>query len=247
MRKHPLFLGLALVALGALAFAGGLAVAEDDAPAAEPTAEKPACESKCEGKACETATPSPMHSILKWIAAQAVPGVECPCPTTAEGEAGWRAWYAAEAPALKPLRDALVADGWNADRLVGFFKQMAAQKACSGCDKCPGESADASGAADASASNGKCCAKKGACDGCSKDADASGAADAKAADGKNCAKKGECNGCNKGADASGAADAKAADGKCCGGCKSGKACAEECPCPNKAAKGAKEEAPAAQK
>jgi hypothetical protein len=173
----------------------GIAFAGDEAPAAKPSVEATPADKPA------TATPSPIHSMMKWVASQVVPDLECGCPSTEAGAKGWTAWFngGKDVP-LATLRDAMVVDGWNAERTVGFFKQMAASKSCSDCKDCDGKdcagcdkgtAGDATGAADAK-EGGKCCGKK--CSGCDKDkADATGAADAK--EGGGCCKKGK--GCDK--------------------------------------------------
>jgi len=225
MRTSKIFLVLGIVALGAVALTGSLALAGEETPAAKaPEAKSP--ESKTEAAAPATKTPSPIHSLLKWVSGSVMPGVECGCPSTEEGAAGWRAWFAGgkDIP-LAGLRDALVADGWTADKFVGFFQEMS-KKGCCGescgdcadkCDKAKG--ADASGAADAAPSEGSCCKKK--CGGCDKSK----------------AEK---------VDGSGAADAAPSEGSCCGKCKDASKgeCTDGCPC---AKKKAKEEAPTSTK
>ncbi len=136
------FLSLAaIVAVGACSFAG-LARAGDDAPKA-PAAEatKPAAEApKTDADAPKT--PTPMHAIMGWIASQVAPGLENPCPSTAEGEKAWRSWFGGgQDVKLAGLRDALVAQGWTADRTVTFFQEMAkaSAPACKDCKECKGE------------------------------------------------------------------------------------------------------------
>ncbi len=165
--------------LGAALAIGGVAWAGDEAPTSKPSVEsKTKTEAKAEKPA--TKTPSPIHSMLKWVAGHMDGGC---CPTTEAGEKAWRGWFSAgkDAP-LASLRDAMVKDGWNADKTIGFFKKMAAKqksccgdcgsgcsdcKDCKGCDKGEkGGAADATGAADAS--------EKGECSGCDKSKDCSG-------------------------------------------------------------------------
>jgi len=129
-------------ALAAVLAAAGLfsissfARAGDDAPApaapAAPAAEAPKAEpSKAEQPKSETKTPSPIMSVMFWLGHQVAPNMECACPAkSAEGEKAWRDWFAGgkDVPAAA-IRDALVADGWNADRFVQFFKDMVAKQA----------------------------------------------------------------------------------------------------------------------
>ena len=212
-------LGLALVTAG-VAYAGDEAPAKPAKTDAAPmtAAEKPA-----------TATPSPIHSMMKWVASHVMEGDGCGCPSTAEGEKAWRAWFKADSPKLASLRKAMMADGWNADKTIGFFKEMAKQKAgscdcengtcdcCGNCDKAKGAAAatgDAGKTGDA-ASKGCCgCDKakgKGCCGGCDK---AKGAAAATGDAGKtgDAAAKGCCGGCDK-------------SKGCCGGCDKAKGAA----------------------
>ena len=185
-------LGLALVTAG-VAYAG------DDVPAKMPEAKTEAAPATPAEKPA-TATKSPIHSMMKWVASHMVEE-GCGCPSTPEGEKAWRAWFKAENPKLASLRTALMADGWNADRTVGFFKQMAAAKAGGCCDKgnCDKGNCD----------KGEC--GKGCCGGCDK---AKGAAAATGDAGKtgDAASSGCCGGCDK-------AKSKGDCGKgCCGGC-----------------------------
>ena len=107
---------LALVA--AIAFAGSsLAYACDDCPCEKGAAN---------ADAKVTATKSPVHSMMKWVASQVAPKAECGCPSSAEGEKAWRAWYAAEGGALADLRTAMKKDGWTADRTIGALAAGAA-------------------------------------------------------------------------------------------------------------------------
>ncbi len=130
------FLSLAaIVAVSTFSFVG-LARAGDDAPKAPADAAKPAAETpKTDADAPKA--PTPMHVVMGWIASQVAPGLENACPSTAEGEKAWRAWFAGGADVkLAGLRDALVAQGWTADRTVSFFKEMAAKASEGGCKDC---------------------------------------------------------------------------------------------------------------
>jgi hypothetical protein len=126
---------------------GAPAAPKAPAPAAAATPATPA-------ETPATKTPSPIHSMMGWVAKQVAPSLECPCPGTADGEKAWRAWFdgGKDVP-LASLRDAMVADGWTADRTVGFFKEKAAKAAAGGscAEKC-GEGKCAEKCAD-----GKCC------------------------------------------------------------------------------------------
>ncbi len=139
------FLSLAAIAAVSTFSFVGFARAGDDvapmAPAAE--APKPAAETtKTDADAPKT--PTPMHAILGWIASQVAPGLEKPCAATPEGEKAWRAWFAGGKDVkLAGLRDALVAQGWTADRTVTFFKEMAAKSGgCKDCKDCDGAKGD---------------------------------------------------------------------------------------------------------
>jgi hypothetical protein len=132
MFSKRIFAALALVAAGT--FASSLAFAEDTAkPAPAPEAKASAPEAT--PSAPETKTPSPFHTVMGFLAKQVAPSLECPCPAKPEGEKAWRGWFngGANVP-MAALRDQLVADGWNADRFVGFFQKMAA-KGCGDCSK----------------------------------------------------------------------------------------------------------------
>ncbi len=200
-----LVLGVALVA-GGIAFAGedvpaGKVVADkvpaDVAPVAKPVVKTDAAPEKP-----ATATPSPIMSMMKWVAGQVSEGDGCGCPTTDKGAKQWTAWFAAKDGKLAGLRTAMIADGWKADNTVAFFKKMAAAKkggcdkaacdkaACDkgACDKAACDKAKANGASaptgDAGASGTQ--AKKGSC--CGKD---------KACDKGACDKSKDCKGCDK--------------------------------------------------
>lgn len=195
---------LAVAAVAAVAFFSRPVLAGDpapSAPAAEPAkaapVEAPKTEApKTEAAKPETKTPSPIHSMMAWLGKQVAPNLECGCPSTAEGEKAWRTWFAGgkDVPAAG-VRDALIADGWTADRFVSFFQAMAKANAGS----CEGGKCADGKCADGKCADGKCAGGKCA-DG--KCADGSKCADGKCAEGK-------CNG--------GACGEKK-DG-CCGGCK----------------------------
>lgn len=125
MSKLAVSFVLVASAVGAAAF-GAFALAGDPpAPAAPPPAPAPAPAPEVEAPeppaADRPATPSPLLSMWRWVGTTAKAG-GCGDPTTPEGEAAWRAWFAggADVP-LAGLRDALLADGWTADRFVPFF------------------------------------------------------------------------------------------------------------------------------
>ena len=222
-----LVLGLALVTAG-IAWAG------DEAPAAKPAAEAKTAPTTVAKKA-DTATPSPIHSMMKWVGTHVMEGDDCACPSTAKGEAAWRTWFKADSPKLAGLRAAMLKDGWTADKTIGFFKTMAAKKSCgegcNGCDKTKGAAADgaASDTGDAGKTGdaaGGCCKSKSG--GCKK---AKGAA----ADTGDAGKTGDAaGGCCKGK-SDGGCKGKS-DGGCCkdkkdcsGGCdkKSGGCCKDK--------------------
>ena len=158
---RTLFLGAALAAAALLSSTNSLFAddAAPQAPAASPAAPAvapaPAADAPktADAPKPETKTSSPIHSMLGWVAKQVAPNCACGCPSTDDGGKAWRSWF--EGPKdvpLASLRDALVADGWNADRTISYFKQMASkQKADGACaGKCEGKC------------DGKC---EGKCDG----------------------------------------------------------------------------------
>ncbi|MDJ0520720.1 MAG: hypothetical protein QNJ90_01455 [Planctomycetota bacterium] len=224
------------LALGLALVAGGLAFAGEDAPVAKPAAETKTAPTTV-AKKPETATESPIHSMMKWVAGHV--SDDCACPSTEKGEKQWRAWFASKDAKLAGLRDAMVADGWNADRTIGYFKKMMAAKSgsdcgscdkaascdkaksCGGCDKSKSGGAAAptgdAGTSGATAKSSKCC---GSCD------------KAKDCSGGGCDKSKSCGGCDK--SKSGGASAATGDagttgdasGKksSCGGCDKAKSC-----------------------
>ncbi len=221
-----LVLGLALVA-------GGIAFAGDDAPAS-----KPAAEAKTAAKKPATATPSPMHSILKWVGSHVAD--DCGCPSTEKGEKQWRNWFTAKDAKLAGLRDALVADGWNADRTVGFFKEMAAAKGgdCSSCDKakdCSSCDKSKSGAAaptgDAGATGTSAKSSCGGCDkskagGCDK-SKAGGCDKSKSCSGSGCDKSKASGAAAPTGDAGTSGTSAKSDKPCCGSCDKSKGCCDK--------------------
>lgn len=234
-----------LALVGALAFAIPLAVAGDDAPASAPA------------KTEATKTPSPIHSMLAWVGGQVTGSPERMCPSSEKGGAAWRAWYAGgkDVP-LAGLRDAMVADGWTADRLIAFFGEMAkAHGDEKGCDGCPSAAkTDAAAKTGAAAKSGDCgscpkageCGESGACGKAGETgetgetgaaAKASGAA--KAGGCRGCPESGECTpsrGCAKGECPEGCCkDGGECAGKDCAqkDCAKGEGCG---PCPKGAAK-----------
>jgi hypothetical protein len=246
--RNTLLASLAFIAVVGLAL-GGVAFAGDDvAPAKTATkTETPVAKAKS-----ETSTPSPIHTMMKWVAKQVVAGQDCDCgcPSTPAGEKAWRVWFDAKDGPLADLRASFVSDGWNADRTVGFFKAMAAKKAagcsdCEGCDKAKGAAAPAGDAGKTGdATKSKCC---GGCDkskakgAAAPTGDAGKTGDAtksKCCGGCDKSKNSDCSGCDK-AKAKGAAaptgDAgTTGDSKCpctgknkadCGGCDK-----STCPC-----------------
>lgn len=235
-RSGALIAAVALLLGAAFAF-HGIARAGDDVPAAKPATSTEAQPATSEKPA--TATPSPMHSVMKWIGSQVMPGAKSPCPSTEAGEKAWRNWYAAQEGPLTGLRDALVADGWTADRFVGFFQKLASQKSCSdcpeGCSKAAKGGASAptgdAGATGSSSCDGSGCnkAKKSCCGGCKEKAEGAsaptgdaGATGSSSCDGSGCDKaKKSCGGCKKKAEGAaaptgdaGTTGAGSCDGKC---------------------------------
>lgn len=213
MRRLP-FLAAALVAAGALCLP---VLHAEEAPQAapQPTAEAaPSC-GGCPSvaKASATKTPTPMHSLMAFVAQQVGPEVGCPCPSKPEGARMWRAWFAggADVP-MAALRDRLVADGWTAERFVGFFQELAGTASAEGgCDK-------------AACDKGAC--DKGACE---KGACGQGGCD-KGACGK--ADKGVSGGVGAAGDAPAkpSSDKPSADKPCCGGAECPKAGCEKGAC-----------------
>ena len=130
-----------------------------------------------------------MHSMMMWLGKQVAPGADMPCPSTAAGETAWRAWFTGgkDVPAAA-LRDAMVADGWNADRFVGFFQAMAKANAgsCEGGKCADGKCADGSKCGEGKCADGSKCGE-GKC------ADGSKCGEGKCADGKKCG-EGKCGG-----------------------------------------------------
>ncbi len=164
-RPYLLFTGLALVAASTLALTGAFA-----GPTATPEAPL-------------TKTTSPIHSMMGWMATNVVGDLESPCPSCPKAEKAWRTWFAGGKDVkLAGLRDQLVADGWTADRYIGFFQEMAKGKSecgsdcgenggkdCGDCDDCPSK-----GDCDDCPSKGSCGDKapSSGCGGCpSKTAD----------------------------------------------------------------------------
>lgn len=88
-------------------------------------------------------TLSPVQTIAGWMARSLGTDGVAGYPNGSADEQVWRAWFAAGADTpLAPLRDALVADGWTADRFLAYFAglrrksdaiQAARAKAASGC------------------------------------------------------------------------------------------------------------------
>lgn len=223
MRRLSL-LAAALVAAGA--FSASFLHAEETPAVAPRTAPEPqpSCGS-CPGeaKASATKTPTPMHSLMGFVAQQVGPQVGCPCPSTPEGEAMWRGWFAGgpDVP-MAALRDRLVADGWTAERFVGFFQEMSGSKpATGGCDK---------GACEKGACGEGC--GKGACDKAGADKGVSGAmgaagdAAAKPSVKMPSADKPCCGGCDKGSCDKGSCDKGACEKGSCGqgGCEKSGGC-----------------------
>lgn len=225
MRRLP-FLAAALVAAGALCLPA-LHAEETPQAAPQPTVEaSPSCGGcPSAAKASATKTPTPMHSLMAFVAQQVGPEVGCPCPSKPEGARMWRAWFAggAEVP-MAALRDRLVADGWTADRFVGFFQEMAgAASAEGGCDK---------GACDKGACEKGACGKadKGVSGamGAAGDAAAKPSSDKPSSD-KPCCGSAECpkGGCEKGSCDKGSCE-KGACGQ--GGCEKKAGCGKgACP------------------
>lgn len=175
MIRTRFFAALALVAAGVFtlsaltstARAGGespMAPAEAKPAPEAPKADAPKPETKTEAPA--TKTPSPMHTLLGFVAKQVAPSLECGCPSKPEGEKAWRGWFAGgkDVP-MAALRDQLVADGWTADRFVGFFKEMASKQ---GCDKGSCEKGDC---AKGDCAKGECEKGDGCCKGSGERAD----------------------------------------------------------------------------
>src|SRR5688500_15718115 len=113
--RSNLFAVLAVLAAGAFTF-NQVARAGEEVPPAKAAPEAPKADAPKTGEtpktveAPATKTPSPVHSLLFWVAKQVAPTLECPCASTPEGEKAWRGWFAGgKDVALAPLRDQLVA------------------------------------------------------------------------------------------------------------------------------------------
>lgn len=183
-RPFLFFTALALVAASTLVLSGAFAgdevtpSADVSAAATDTSAEK--------AEAPATRTTSPVHTLMGWMATRVVGDLESPCPSCPKSEAAWRSWFSggADVP-LAALRDQLVADGWTADRYIGYFQAMAKSqpKSCGDCDKECGDCDKSSTDCDKDCSDcpskasGNCdkdcgdCPSKGAsnekgCDGC---------------------------------------------------------------------------------
>jgi hypothetical protein len=178
LTKRATAFALAALAASALAFhTFNSAGAEEGVPAAAPAAAST-------GESTDTAAPatktkSPVMTMMYWVAGQVVPGESCKCPSTEEGATAWRAWFSggSDVP-LAGLRDAMVADGWNADRTIAWFEAQS-KKGCSKGDcskgdctkKEPATTSAASGetvktdakAGDATEQDGGCCKDKPCC------------------------------------------------------------------------------------
>ena len=163
IRNRPFFLFtvLAVVAASTLALTGAFA-GDEVSSKADATAEK--------AEAPATKTPSPIHSMMGWMATSVVGDMDSPCPSCPKAETAWRSWFdgGKDVP-LAGLRDRLVADGWNADRYIGYFQQMAKSHAkeggdCGSCDKdcgdCPSKG-DCCGSCDKDCGD---CPSKSGCD-----------------------------------------------------------------------------------
>ena len=164
--KRPYFLlvALTLVAVTSLALGGAFA---GDEPTASPAADMPTAPAEKPA----TKTPSPMHSMMMWFASSVVSELDSPCPTCPKAEKAWRAWFSGgKDVALAGLRDRLVADGWNADRYIGYFQAMAKAKGekasscgskgdcCGGCEGSKGDCSDCP--------SKRSCGEDKGCDGC---------------------------------------------------------------------------------
>ena len=97
--------------------------------------------------------------------------LESPCPSCPKAEAVWRAWFDGDADVpLAGLRDRLVADGWTADRYVGYFQELAkahAKTSDSCCGTCHGDAKECPHKGDGqecpSKGDSKECSPKGDC------------------------------------------------------------------------------------
>lgn len=173
-RPYYLFAVLALVAASTLALTGAFAGDEVTPTSAAPTAaatDAPA--EKVETPA--TKTSSPLHTMMGWMATAVVGDLESPCPSCPKAEAAWRSWFdGGQDVPLAGLRDRLVADGWTADRYVGYFQAMA-----KGQSKASGECGDCDKGSSDCPSKGDCC---GDCGGGCKDCPSKGDCDSKGCD-----------------------------------------------------------------
>lgn len=161
-RPFLFFSVLALVAASTLALSGAFAGDEVTPTSAAPTAAADAPAEKAE--APSTKTPSPVHTLMGWMATAVVGDMESPCPSCPKAESAWRSWFdgGKDVP-LAGLRDRLVSDGWTADRYIGYFQAMSKDhaKASGECGDCCGDCDSKSDCSDCP-SKGDC----GDCDGC---------------------------------------------------------------------------------
>jgi hypothetical protein len=188
----------AAASVAALAFLSTSVFAGDDAPsapadapkAAPVDAPKPAAPATTEAPKADTKTPSPIATMMMWVGKQVMPNLANACPSTAEGEKAWRGWFTggADVP-LAGLRDAMVADGWSADKFVTFFQAMA-KASSEGCHdgkchdgegKCHAGDGKCGGKCAGDGAGGKC--EGGKCEGgkCEGGCPCKGAKDAKPA------------------------------------------------------------------
>ena len=184
----------AIVVGGGLAFAQDAPAAKAEKPAAKADAPAKSADGECcsksgdcegcdkadgkccdkaEGKCCDkaksdTATPSPVHTMMMWVAGEVMDGKPA-CASTEAGAKKWAAWFDGGADVKHAaLRDMFVKHGWTKDKFLGFFAKMAPKNGdCSSCDKTA--DGDCQGCDKAECKEGKCCG------GCKKDAPAEAA------------------------------------------------------------------------
>ena len=166
MKRTFLAAVLGTLSFTGLVYAGDPAPVAPSAPAMPAAHAMPAAPATDEAKAAPATTETaeapkaatPFHVMMGWLAKQVAPTLANPCPATAEGEKAWRGWFdgGKDVPAAS-LRDAMVAEGFTADKFVAFFQEMAKASCADG--KC-----SEGKCADGKCEGGKC--EGGKCAGC---------------------------------------------------------------------------------
>lgn len=98
------------------------AAPETDAPAPAAPTPAPAPATPAAAATPAPKTPSPVATVWRWFTAAAREGAGG-CACSPASDAAWRSWFAGgkDVP-LATLRDALVADGWEVERFLGFLE-----------------------------------------------------------------------------------------------------------------------------